>query len=213
MRKTITDWVFAGNRELNVTHPTSLFHKFQGQNSPTQRPRTAAFQASGHLASLSVKSSSRPVFQLSVPYWFSCDWLRWGSMSFFYVRTHWYNLSPADTILTHAFKIPGTLRPLAFSESAGPIVLVAAGAEYYLWDGDALTLIRFGADFDSDEDFLARHAGPEHIIDYMGVVEDLPADYDDLYWRLDAEQRRLASQMGGGPDSLLNPRLTRRLRL
>ncbi|KAJ7501814.1 hypothetical protein B0H11DRAFT_1991221 [Mycena galericulata] len=206
MRKSITDWVFAGTRDLNVTHPTSLFHKFQRQNSPTQRLPSPSIC---HLASLSVKSSSRPL----LPYWFSCDWLRWGSMSFFYVRTHWYNLSPADTILTHAFKIPGTLRPLAFRESAGPIVLVAAGPEYYLWDGDALTLTRFGADFDSDEDFLARHAGPEHIIDLMGVAEDLPADYDDLYWRLDEEQRGLALQMGGSPDSLLNPRLTRRLRL
>ncbi|KAJ6587270.1 hypothetical protein B0H10DRAFT_1961511 [Mycena sp. CBHHK59/15] len=58
----------------------------------------------------------------------------------------------------HAFKIRGTLRPLVFREGTSPYVLVAAGAEYFLWNGDALTLTRFGADFASDEDFLARMA-------------------------------------------------------
>ncbi|KAJ6614937.1 hypothetical protein B0H10DRAFT_2043291 [Mycena sp. CBHHK59/15] len=132
-----------------------------------------------------------------LPLWFSCNWNEWTDALFFYVRPEWHNLSPAATILTHAFKIRGTLRPLAFREASSATVLFAAGAEYFLWNGDALTLTRFGTDFALDEDFLARMTARGGVIDRLGAVEDLPLDYDRLYWRLDAEQRALAWEVDG----------------
>ncbi|KAJ6557090.1 hypothetical protein B0H10DRAFT_2121297 [Mycena sp. CBHHK59/15] len=103
--------------------------------------------------------------------WFSCNWNEWTDLRFVYPRGHH----------THAcLQIHETPRPLAFREGTSPSVLVAAGVEYFLWNGDALTLTRFGADFASDEDFLARMTARAA-----------------LYWRLDAEQRALAWEVDG----------------
>ncbi|KAJ6602896.1 hypothetical protein B0H10DRAFT_2230078 [Mycena sp. CBHHK59/15] len=102
----------------------------------------------------------------------------------------------------------GTLWPLAFCEASSATVLFATSTEYFLWNGDALTLTRFGADFASDEDFLARMTVRGGVIDRLGALEDLPPDHDRLYWRLDAEQHMLVWEVDGcqpGDVELLDP--------
>ncbi|KAJ7609248.1 hypothetical protein DFH06DRAFT_1346560 [Mycena polygramma] len=100
-----------------------------------------------------------------LPNGFSWDW---GSDDrFWFVRPEWYDLSPADTIFTHAFKIPGKPRPIARSYGADVHALVNVCGAYYLWDADHLRLHRYGSDFKSDEDFL-RYMKAGHG-DWMGV--------------------------------------------
>ncbi|KAJ7486276.1 hypothetical protein B0H11DRAFT_2278953 [Mycena galericulata] len=162
-------------------------------------------------------SACFPTFRKELlPHRFSCDWHNSTGVRFFFIRQHWHNLSPADAVLTHAFNVSGPLRPLAFRDlGPSPHVLVAAGTEYYFWNGDEMTLTRYGAGFASDEDFLAQHSDPQcRYFDRRVVKEDFPADYDKIYCRLDAEQRLLAWKLEGrlDPDrSLLDPDAPRML--
>ncbi|KAJ6559865.1 hypothetical protein B0H19DRAFT_1260549 [Mycena capillaripes] len=118
-----------------------------------------------------VVAASFPTFPEDLlPYCFSCKWNRWTRVRFFFVRPEWYDLSPAEAIFNHGFKVPGRPRPLAFCDGPDTIVFVAVGNEYYLWDGDFMKLHRYGSKFSSDEDFLVRMK-PMWAMEDLGVVE------------------------------------------
>ncbi|KAJ7291717.1 hypothetical protein C8J57DRAFT_1588271 [Mycena rebaudengoi] len=124
---------------------------------------------------------------------FSCNWRNSYCLRIFIIPPKWHNLSPIGCIITHTFEIPGQIRPLAFCYSTDPVVLVSVGAEYVLWDDKDQTLTRYGSDFASDEDFLARTPLPRS----QGTVHQLPLNHDDVLCRVDAEQRRLVYTVEG----------------
>ncbi|KAJ6553082.1 hypothetical protein B0H19DRAFT_1263495 [Mycena capillaripes] len=134
-----------------------------------------------------------PVFPDNLlPVFCSCNWAKWQGISFFCIPPRWYNLSEADLIFKHCFKIPGALRPLAW-RNLGPYpnVLVAAGDEYFFWNGNDDILTRYGGGFASDEAFL-RHLmerGGDYI-DIMGSQEELTR-YEESLFKAENQQRKL----------------------
>jgi hypothetical protein len=134
------------NSSIQLNYPRQL---------PTQTPEISRFIAA-HF----------PVFpDHLLPLATHCDWARWSGIHFFCVSFGWYNLSDADFIFKHCYKITGGLRPLAWRDLGEDAdVLVAAGEEYFLWSGSAEMLTRYGDGFVSDEAFLGHlmaHGG-EH---------------------------------------------------
>ncbi|KAJ7161853.1 hypothetical protein C8R43DRAFT_947367 [Mycena crocata] len=159
-----------------------------------------------------------PTFSEDVlPTHYFCDWTNYTGSSFFLVPREWHNTSVAMVLFTHTFKIPGTLRPLAFSDAPDPIVLVAADSGYFLWNGDTLRLTRYGSDSASGEDFLAQITERGGIIDYLGLRKGLPQEYVENYHRVDTEGRRLEWVAAGRLDrdpsffKLFNPTVERRV--
>ncbi|KAJ6505716.1 hypothetical protein C8R47DRAFT_134454 [Mycena vitilis] len=137
-----------------------------------------------------------PVFPKELlPIFCSCDWAKWHEISFFCVRQGWYNLSEAEFIFRHCFKISGGLRPLAWRDlAAEPQVLVAIGSQYVLWNGELDVLTRFPGRYSSDEEFF-RHMKPSggDVLDDRGRLQDLPPSSDNIFRKVDMEQRVLLS--------------------
>ncbi|KAJ6573460.1 hypothetical protein DFH09DRAFT_1151904 [Mycena vulgaris] len=126
-----------------------------------------------------------------LPEWYSCNWIECTDSHFLRIAEGWHDLSPARAIITHGFGVTGTIRPLAFCEATEPVLLFAADGSYFLYEGAPETLIRFGADFTSDEDFLARVTAenPVGFATCVYPVDYLPEDFfDKIHPRLDAEQ-------------------------
>ncbi|KAJ7652705.1 hypothetical protein DFH06DRAFT_1299495 [Mycena polygramma] len=134
-----------------------------------------------------------PVFpEELLPIFCSCDWAKWHEIDFFCVRQGWYNLSEAEFIFKHCFKIPGGLRPLAWRDlAAEPQVLVAIGTRYVLWNGEHEVLTRFPGRYSSDEDFFRRMMASGDILDNRGRRQDLPPSSAKIYRKVDTEQRAL----------------------
>ncbi|KAJ7207163.1 hypothetical protein GGX14DRAFT_698292 [Mycena pura] len=120
---------------------------------------------------------------------FSCDWDKWSEYGVFLLGPGWHDLTEFDFYVKRLLNIPGTPHPLAFLPyGPDPCVVFEASGEYYFLNLCKDYLERFGGDFASDDDFLARlpHA--------TGKRKWLPKNTEKkkLYDRVCREQQRLA---------------------
>ncbi|KAJ7256736.1 hypothetical protein C8J57DRAFT_1344205 [Mycena rebaudengoi] len=120
---------------------------------------------------------------------FSCDWEKFLAWRFFAVSSDWHDLTEMDFFVKRLFKIPGTIRPLAFLDYYEPCIVFEAGGEYcYLDTGSNDYLIHYGHAFASEDDFLAafihRHPPLE------GTIHEFPDDTEDLYDAVWDEQKQ-----------------------
>jgi hypothetical protein len=158
---------------------------------PTQTPEISRFIAA-HF----------PVFpDHLLPLATYCDWARWSGIHFFCVSFGWYNLSDADFIFKHCYKITGGLRPLAWRDLGEDAdVLVAAGEEYFLWSGSAEMLTRYGGGFASDEAFLEHlmARGGKNGISRMGPRQAVPMHMEN-WMKAEEQQRKLMIRFNHNP--------------
>ncbi|KAJ6614050.1 hypothetical protein B0H10DRAFT_2221656 [Mycena sp. CBHHK59/15] len=117
---------------------------------------------------------------------FSSDWDDFVQSWFFTVPPDWHDLTEIDFYVKRLLKIPGAIRPLAFLRACDPCLVFAADGEYYYINTCTEFLERFGGDFASDDEFLARLPG------LKGVLEAFPADTYKMYAAVCREQQRLA---------------------
>ncbi|KAJ7251668.1 hypothetical protein C8J57DRAFT_1352228, partial [Mycena rebaudengoi] len=117
----------------------------------------------------------------------------------FAVSSDWHDLTEMDFFVKRLFKIPGTIRPLAFLDYYKPCIVFEAGGEYcYLDTGSNDYLIHFGHAFASQDDFLAafihRHPPLE------GTIHEFPDDMEDLYdvvWDEQKQRKKEAAEKAG----------------
>ncbi|KAJ7664659.1 hypothetical protein DFH06DRAFT_1128061 [Mycena polygramma] len=121
-----------------------------------------------------------PVFPSRLlPVYCSCAWEEWHDIDFFCVPLGWYNLSEAEYIFHHCFKLVGGVRPLAWRDlGSDPNVL---------WEGFNEVLTRYGR-FLSDEAFLGNLAV---AMSDMGAKQALPVESGKVWRRIYTEQRAL----------------------
>ncbi|KAJ7688558.1 hypothetical protein B0H17DRAFT_1068045 [Mycena rosella] len=127
---------------------------------------------------------------VKIPGGWSSNWPNYYDWTFFVVPPGWYDVTPAESYIKYLMKVQGTIRPLAFKELIEPCILFEAGGSYYCINVIGEYLVRYGADFSSADDFLARH----HRV--KCVVEQFPEDRDEEWCALDERQRALAKAMG-----------------
>ncbi|KAJ6476484.1 hypothetical protein C8R47DRAFT_1141559 [Mycena vitilis] len=140
-----------------------------------------------------------------LPFFGSCDWARWGSLRFFCVRDGWHNLSEAEFIFKHCFKLQGGLRPLAYRDlGVDPQVIVAVGTQYVVWDGMNEVLTHFPGRYSSDEDFLRRVMRHGNFRKDMGRERGMPLWSDKIWRKINKEQRALLRHFGPHNPSLPN---------
>ncbi|KAJ7444798.1 hypothetical protein B0H11DRAFT_1930877 [Mycena galericulata] len=155
-----------------------------------RRPRLGAFhvEPSNPAERNQLISACFPTFREELlPHWFSCDWHNSTDVRFFFIRPHWYNLSPADAVLTHAFNVRGPLRPLSFRD-LGPTRACRRWSRMYF--------DRMGV----KEDFPA---------DYNKIYHRIDAEQRLLAWkferRLDPDRSLLDPGQSSGVDACLKP--------
>ncbi|KAJ6572769.1 hypothetical protein DFH09DRAFT_1362327 [Mycena vulgaris] len=101
---------------------------------------------------------------------FTCAWEEWHGYGIFLPNDPYPSL--AIDFYVREFSIPTPIRPLAYLNTTDPCFMFEATGEYYCLNTGMGQLERYGAEFVSDDDFLARHAEVEY------VVENLPPDPD-----------------------------------
>jgi hypothetical protein len=158
---------------------------------PTQTPEISRFIAA-HF----------PVFpDRLLPLATYCDWARWSGIHFFCVSFGWYNLSEADFIFKHCFKITGDLGPLAWRDLGEDADgLVAAGEENFLWSGSVEILTRYRGGLASDEAFLGHlmARGGEHGISRIDPQQAVPMHMEN-WMKAEKQQRKLMVRFNQNP--------------
>ncbi|KAJ6572778.1 hypothetical protein DFH09DRAFT_1152667 [Mycena vulgaris] len=88
----------------------------------------------------------------------SCEWEGWGDWILLLPDPTEPDAEPAIYEYLRILKVPGTMRPLAFYENAPDVLfLFEAAGSYYRMNFCSSAVDHYGADFASEDDFLARH--------------------------------------------------------
>ncbi|KAJ7444511.1 hypothetical protein FB451DRAFT_1434427 [Mycena latifolia] len=78
----------------------------------------------------------------------SCDWDLWCGL-------RWFTDGRVQANYNIAFKIPGTVEPLAFMEAGGGTAWIfTAGGRYYFYDDETDVVLRFEREFASHDEFF-----------------------------------------------------------
>ncbi|KAJ7466056.1 hypothetical protein FB451DRAFT_1369809 [Mycena latifolia] len=78
----------------------------------------------------------------------SCDWDLWCGL-------RWFTDGRVQTNYNTAFKLPGTIEPLAFMEAgSGTAWIFTAGGRYYFYDDETDVVLRFEREFASHDEFV-----------------------------------------------------------
>ncbi|KAJ7222543.1 hypothetical protein GGX14DRAFT_429031, partial [Mycena pura] len=131
---------------------------------------------------------------------FSCDWDKFSDWHFFTVPPEWHDLTEMDFFARRVYKLPGTVRPLAYlMDTPEACIAFEAGGEYYYLDTASRNfLVCYGGDFTSHDSFLTAfiHDRPCHLEGTVHKFPDNVGDLDEVVFREQRLRKKVAKKRG-----------------